>query len=145
VARKNLLRTGVMAVALTLGAMLIPATHAMADSGGGCGYSDSGSPFEACISVRSGTTNPLIGDAYDVSDFNLLITYAEIYLVQSCPGNGFTSQPTRWNIPGPHSHSPTLAMNHLGCPGQGFAYTYMDLYESNGQWVDRAQSPYEYF
>jgi hypothetical protein len=128
VIKKNLLRTGVMAIALTLAAMLIPASSALADSGGGC-LRDDGVGFSICISVRSGTTDPLIGDAYNVGN-TISATYGYLQIQQFCPHSYFHNQSTQWYIPG-QSHSPTSTMNHLDCPGHGYAYVGVWFYDSN--------------
>jgi hypothetical protein len=132
-----------MAIALTLAAMLIPATSALADSGGGCSRDD-GIGFSICISVRSGTTDPLIGDAHNVGN-TISAIYAYLSIVQVCPNSTFHSpQLTEWYIPG-QSHSPTVAMNHLGCPGHGYAYTRVWFYDSVLHYLGARYSPDQFF
>src|SRR4051812_37808050 len=57
----KLLRLGAVSLAVAAAGVAVGAAPAAADSGGGCSQTGNAS---VCISVRSGTTGPLIADYY---------------------------------------------------------------------------------
>src|SRR5262245_58938259 len=146
--RKRLLRTGVVAFALTLLAVFVPVAPAMADSGGGCQTLANGR-WQACISVAAGTSDPLRGDGYYwpncfCGDPGV---HGEIHISQYCNINGASSDygPLWWYMPG-EPHSPVAKVNHMSCPaGHGSAYTYIKIYNANWSLIYTAYSYQQYF
>lgn len=99
------------------------ATPASADSGGGCQTKENARP---CISVASGTTDPLLADFY-ISDFR----HGEYYFSLWIYING-----------APHPKANKLRLDHIGhYPAwrytqlkgftHGSAYTYVEFYNSS--------------
>jgi hypothetical protein len=142
--RKSLLRAGAVALALTFAVVTIPATPALADSGGGCSR-DLHTLDQVCISVWAGTQDPLRGDGY--SGPGTIEVHGAIYLAQWCDDTGFSDQygPLWWYIT-PNSHSPVITKPHISCnPGHGHAGTDIVYYDANWHYYRDQASNAQYF
>jgi hypothetical protein len=76
----RLLRHILLVFALGIGLVVVTNAPAFAVSGGGCIYADA--VVRPCISVSTGTTNPLIGDFYleHYPDPSLQVSVVELYI-----------------------------------------------------------------
>jgi len=115
------------------------ATPAFADSGGGCRNDASHPQARVCISVHSGTTDPLWSDSYinsrPLGEYRIL-TYVDGY----CPNTGpFAVYLGNWVISG-GTHSPAYPF-YKPCSSSGFAYTVTEYYNSSWAYLYTAFSP----
>ncbi|WP_406070489.1 hypothetical protein [Micromonospora sp. NBC_01638] len=128
------------AIVLTTAAAALAPVPASADSGGGCrNYGAFSNPY-VCISVRSGTTNPLIGDFYLNSTPSGERT-ANIQIVAWCGNSATFTNPYWWTIV--PNHSPQIAMNKP-C-ASGYAYTRAAFYNANNAHMYTATSLTQYW
>lgn len=109
------------------------ATPASADSGGGCATKENARP---CISVASGTTDPLLADFY-ISDFRHGEYYYRLWIYvngAAYPKAGYT----RLDHTG---HYPSWRYTQPKGSNFGSAYTYVEFYNANMGRVFFASSP----
>ncbi|MFI6239454.1 hypothetical protein ACIBEF_06210 [Micromonospora sp. NPDC050795] len=132
-------RIGAIVLVLATAA-LAPSAPASADSGGGCrNYGAYSNPY-VCISVRSGTTNPLIGDFYLNSTPSGERT-ANIQIIAWCGNSATFTNPYWWTIV--PNHSPQIAMNKP-C-SSGYAYTRAAFYNASNSYMYTATSLTQYW
>ncbi|MGW3853353.1 hypothetical protein [Micromonospora arida] len=137
---RSMARIGAIVLVLATAALALSAPAA-ADSGGGCRNHGSYSNPYVCISVRSGTTNPLIGDFY-LNSTPSGERRANIQIIAWCGGSiAAISDPYWWTIV--PNHSPTVGLNKP-C-SSGYARTNVNFYNVNNSFMYTATSPYQYW
>jgi hypothetical protein len=134
---KRFLRLCAVSLVVMTAAVAVGATPAAADSGGGCKTTVNA---YVCISVRTGTTGPLIADYYiDVKSRGEWRGIA--YVEQGGTGDGCYNdfQVGVWNNVG--GHSPVYTRGKV-CHS---ARTIVDFYNSSGGFLYSAYSPTQYW
>jgi hypothetical protein len=138
---RRLLQGGALALAVTA-ALLVPSAPALADTGGGCQNSHTYSNPYTCVSVSSGTTNPLRGDAY-LNNRYYGETYAYVHVYIQCHSTGawYHAGGVYWNLN--NTHSPVVPLNKP-CATNGHGYTYVEYYTPSG-YLYPSFSPNQYW
>jgi len=132
--------TGVAMLAVAAGVLGV-GTPASADSGGGCQRASQNSFVSLCISVRSGTSNPLWADFY-VDRASQGESLTKTYINVSCSNGTFYGHfAGNWNING--THSPQWSYTKPCSSGHG--YTHTVFYNSSGNFIYSADSPNQYW
>ncbi|MBB5866870.1 hypothetical protein F4553_000249 [Allocatelliglobosispora scoriae] len=135
-------RVGTLVIAVLASTALWTAP-AQADTGGGCA---SGSNSSVCISVTSGTTNPLKSDYY-LSSTSLGEYSADVYLVYTyssgpCTSiNGTNSSFKGTVAPVWTGHSPVYSTTKPA--GANCGRTHVIFRNSSGSWIYDNYSPWQ--
>jgi hypothetical protein len=129
-----------------LGAMLIaglgvPPTYA--DTGGGCASVPNN---QVCISVWSGTTNPLRSDYYLFSftrgEYRAEVSLVHNYSPGTCSAfNGLSVIPKGTDVPVTVGHSPVYTT--IKPAGSNCAKTHVIFYNNLGSWIYDNYSPWQ--
>jgi hypothetical protein len=135
------LRRAVAVLVVAAAAVLGLAAPASADSGGGCRTSAQNSYVKVCISVRSGTTNPLWADFYiDRAGRGERLT--NTYINGGCSNGVFFGHFVgSWTVGG--THSPQWSYTKPCASGN--AYTHTAFYNSSGVFIYSSDSPKQYW
>jgi hypothetical protein len=131
-ALRNLYRV-LAAVSVSVVLLTATATSALADSGGGCATVENARP---CISVASGTTDPLLADFY-ISDFR----HGEFYYRLWIYINGAAFPKADYTRVDHIGHYPSWRYTQNKGFTHGSAYTYVEFYNSGFGRVFSASSP----
>ncbi|GIE46897.1 hypothetical protein Ani05nite_04310 [Amorphoplanes nipponensis] len=132
--------TGVAMLAVAAGVLSVGAP-ASADSGGGCRRASQNTAVSVCISVRSGTWNPLWADFY-VDGTSQGESRTKTYINVSCSNGAFYGHfAGNWDISG--THSPQWSYSKP-C-SSGYGYTHTVFYNSSGNFIYSADSPNQYW
>jgi len=124
-------------------ASVVGTAAAHADTGGGC---QTTSNAYVCISVRTGTIDPLIADYY-IDNPNRGEYFGTLWVQFKSPSGQYFDMPdtplggfTEWPVGG---HSPVFKQSKISCCFQ--ARTKVIFRNSAGQEIYRAFSPWQYF
>jgi hypothetical protein len=129
------LRLGAVSLMLAAAGIVASAAPAAADSGGGCKLTVRAN---VCISVHSGTTNPLYFDYY-VTPYN---EWGGDASVEWLCGGSYAYDYLGWWAP-VNGHSPVYSRTkQAGCNS---ARTFVHIYASGYNYLYTAYSPWQYW